>query len=130
MTLPQIVVDMSLDKGHFKNGQAYVAFSCVISLDSLHIINHTWIKYMCQNVHEEMNFLNKQPLSLLPPPMVSMIDKSNNITIAHLNVNKLMAKQLDMQCEVTLLYSDIICMNETHLCEDDTINPDMLGFDD
>ena len=27
MTLPQIVVDMSPNKGTFKNGQAYVAFS-------------------------------------------------------------------------------------------------------
>ena len=42
MTLQQIVVDMLLDKGPFKNGQAYTAFSCVTSLDSLHIINYTW----------------------------------------------------------------------------------------
>ena len=70
-----------------------------------------------------MNHSNKQHLPSLPPPWVSLIDKLNNITIAHLNVNKLMAEQLDVQCDVTLLYSDIICMSETHLCEDDTINP-------
>ena len=52
MTLPQIVVDMSLDKGHFKNGQAYVAFSHVTSLDSLHIINYTQDQIcVLKNVH-------------------------------------------------------------------------------
>ena len=41
MTLPEIVVDMSPRKGKFRDGQAYVAFSRVTSLDKLHILNYT-----------------------------------------------------------------------------------------
>ena len=60
---------------------------------------------MCvKNVHEAINHSNKQLLPPLPLPMASIIDKSNNMTILHLNVNKLIAKQLDKQCDVTLIF--------------------------
>ena len=41
LTLPEIVVDMTPSKGHYTVGQAYVAFSRVMQLDKLHIINYT-----------------------------------------------------------------------------------------
>ena len=41
LTLPEIVVDMTLSKGHYTVGKAYVAFSRVTQLDKLHIINYT-----------------------------------------------------------------------------------------
>ena len=37
LTLSEVVVDMSPDKGKFSSGQAYVAFSRVRSLKKLHI---------------------------------------------------------------------------------------------
>ena len=42
LTLPEIVVDMSKEKGHYYNGQAYVAFRRVTALDKLNIINYHW----------------------------------------------------------------------------------------
>ena len=41
LTLPEIVVDMSPEKGTYAPGQAYVALSRVRELDKLHIINYT-----------------------------------------------------------------------------------------
>ena len=55
MTLPEIVVDMSQNKGRFKDGQAYVAFSHVTSLNKLHIINYTREQIrVSHHVNEEM----------------------------------------------------------------------------
>ena len=39
--LSEIVIDMTCAKGKFKPGEAYVAFSRVKTLDTLHIINYT-----------------------------------------------------------------------------------------
>ena len=40
-TLPEIIVDMSPEKGTYTPGQAYVALSRVRELDKLHIVNYT-----------------------------------------------------------------------------------------
>ena len=40
MTLPEIVVDMTCEKGRYHEGQAHVTFSRVTQLDKLHIINY------------------------------------------------------------------------------------------
>ena len=40
LTLDQIVVDMSPNKGKYYPGQAYVGFNRVKTLDGLHIINY------------------------------------------------------------------------------------------
>ena len=41
LTLDEIVIDMSPNKGKYYPGQAYVEFSRVQTLDGLHIINYT-----------------------------------------------------------------------------------------
>ena len=41
LTLDEIVIDMSLNKGKYYPGKAHVAFSRVKTLDGLHIINYT-----------------------------------------------------------------------------------------
>ena len=41
LTLPEIVVDMSPEKGTYTPGQAYVSLSRVRELDKLHIVNYT-----------------------------------------------------------------------------------------
>ena len=41
LTLPEIVIDMTPAKGKFRPGEAYVAFSRVRTLETLHIINYT-----------------------------------------------------------------------------------------
>ena len=41
LTLPEIVIDMTPAKGKFRPGEAYVAFSRVRTLETLHIIKYT-----------------------------------------------------------------------------------------
>ena len=41
LTLSEIVIDMTPAKGKFRPGEAYVAFSTVRTLQTLHIINYT-----------------------------------------------------------------------------------------
>ena len=42
MTVDEIVVNMSEDKGKYRMGQAYVGLSCVRTFEKLHIINYSW----------------------------------------------------------------------------------------
>ena len=76
MTLPQIVVDMSPNKGTFKNGQAYVAFSRVTSLENLYIVN-----YDCGQIHasssteHEMTCVDRSSIPSLCQPMITHVNR-------------------------------------------------------
>ena len=73
LTLPEIVVDMSPDKGRFSPGQAYVAFSHVHSLATLHIINYTSSQIcVSPSTEGEMTQLHADPLVFdIPLPFTS-----------------------------------------------------------
>ena len=130
MTLPEIVVDMSREKGRFKDGQAY-AFSRVTALDKLHIINYTREQiHVSQKVENEMNCEDRPMLPMLPNPLISKTDSNSNVVLVHLNVCGLRGKLLDIKCDILLKYADILCFNETHLCSKHNFRPEMLGFDD
>ena len=60
MTLPEIFVDMSHRKGEFRDGQSYVAFSRVTSLDKLHILNYTH-----EQIQVTKNILKKKCLVMV-----------------------------------------------------------------
>ena len=129
MTLPEIVVDMSPNKGRFNEGQAYVAFSLVTSLEKLHIVNYSHDQIRVpKNVEEEIHCNGRQVLPELPKPMISTVDKNSNLVLAHLNVSGIYCKLLDIQCDETLWFVDIMCFNETHLCSHNAISPEMLGL--
>ena len=71
MTLPEIVVDMSPNKGRFNEGQAYVAFSRVTSLEKLHIVNYSHDQIRVpKSVEEEIHCNGRQVLPELPKPMI------------------------------------------------------------
>ena len=130
MTSPEIVVDMHPKKGTFKDGQAYVAFSRVTSLDKLHIINYTREQIrVSRHVQDEMCVREDQKLPPQPKPRSSTIDRSSHTIILHLNVAGLLVKQLDIKCDDYIKQADVICFNETHLSSQHTITPKMLGFD-
>ena len=130
MTLPEIVVDMHPKKGTFKDGQAYVAFSRVTSLDKLHIINYTREQIrVSRHVQDEMCVREDQKLPPQPKPISSTIERSSHMIILHLNVAGLLVKQLDIKCDDYIKQADVICFNETHISSQHTITPEMLGFD-
>ena len=129
MTLPEVVVDMSPNKGRFDEGQAYVAFSWVTSLEKLHIVNYSHDQIRVpKNGEEEIHSNGRQVLPKLPKPMISTVDKNSNLVLAHLNVSGIYCKLLDIQCDETLWFVDIMCFNETHLCSHNAISPEMLGL--
>ena len=64
MPLPQIVVDMSPNKGTFKNGQAYVAFSQVTSLENLYIVNYDHGQICASSsIEHEMTHVDRSHMS-------------------------------------------------------------------
>ena len=130
MTLPEIVVDMSREKGRYREGQAYVAFSRVTQLDKLHIVNYTREQIrVSSSVKEEMGRCDVESVPDMPIPFMLTCNKHDNICICHLNIQKLSAKQPDIIQDELLQGSDIVCFNETHLNEVDVLSPGMFGFD-
>ena len=100
MTLPEIFVDMSRKKGTFRDGQAYVAFSHVTSLDKLHIMNYTCEQiYVSCQIQDEMCVGEDKKLPPQPKPIATTIDKSCHTIILHLNVAGLLVKQFDIKCD-------------------------------
>ena len=129
MTLPEIVVDMSREKGRYREGQAYVAFSRVTQLDKLHIVNYNREQIRVSgSVKAEMSRCDVNSIPDMPTPFLLTCDKHHNLCVAHLNIQKLCAKQPDIIHDEILHKCDIICFNETHLCESDVVSPDMFGF--
>jgi hypothetical protein len=112
LTLDEIVVEMSREKGKFQPGHAYVAFSRVKTLAGLHILNYTREQIIIDpNVETFMQ--NMQNVQL---PLPNDIDIScMNFIICHLNVENLITHKDDIDTNEYLLSADIICFTETHL---------------
>ena len=117
-------------KGTFRDGQAYVAFSQVTLLDKLHIMNYTHeqIHVSC-HIQGERCVGEDQKLPPQPKLIATTIDKSCHTIILHLNVAGLLVKQLDIKCDDYLKQADVISFNETHISSQHTVTSEMLGFD-
>ena len=127
LALQEIVVDMCPSKGQFSAAQAYVAFSRVHELCKLHIVNYTHTQiHVSPNVANEMARLRKNVLPTMPRLLFHTI--STDISIIHLNIGGIHRKMPDIQHDDILKLSDIICLNETHLAEHDTLNPQMMNI--
>ena len=127
LTLPEIVVDMSPKKGRFSGGQAYVAFSCVRELCKLHIVNYSREQIgVAEHAEEEMHRMCQDTL-VCAFDNIFTLGKSD-INILHLNVCNLKRKIVDIACDNLFQMANIVSINETHLSEDDRLDPSMLGL--
>ena len=91
LTLPEIVVDMSPDKGRFSPGQAYVAFSRVHSLATLHIMNYTRSQIrVSPSTEGEMIRLRADPLVFDIPKMPCL--SPHVFSLLHINISTLLSK--------------------------------------
>ena len=127
MTMDQIVVDMTKNKGSFTKGQAYVAFSRVRTYNGLHIINYdrSQIK-VSSKVKKEMDRLRRdRKLPTIDRGMVWFMPKET-FCILHLNVQGLSSKSrtkyIDLQNDMELQKADVLCFTETHYGRDDEVN--------
>jgi len=104
--------------GRFNPGQAYVAFSRVITLDGLHILhfNPKAIKKSI-DVENEMVRLN----SNLLPPVPAVLCNPSEVSFALLNVRSIVAKLPDIRADKHLSFASILCFCETWL------NPSQLS---
>ena len=88
LTLPEMVIDMTLSKGHYSVGQVYVAFSRVTQLDKLHIINYTRKQIrVSQHAEKEMERLHQNTLPPMPQWLFDLVQKE--IYVLHLNIGNL-----------------------------------------
>ena len=130
MILPEIVVDMSREKGRYRKGQAYVAFSHVTKLAKLHIVNYTHEQiWVSSSVKVEMSRSDVDSIPEIDIPFVLTSDKKDNLCISHLNIQRLCAKQPDVIHDELLHSCDIVCFNETYVDETDVLSPQMFRFD-
>ena len=113
---------MTPSKGHYTVGQAYVAFSRVMQLDKLHIINYTR-KQICvsQHAEKEMERLHKNTLPPIPKCLFDLIQKQ--IYLLHLNIANLKSRMKDIEIDTTMKSAHIVSLNETHLVQEDILTP-------
>ena len=129
LTLEEIVVDMSRDKGAYQKGQAYVAVSRVKTLEKLHIINYTLTQIkVSADVENEMERLRQNKLPHIQEPFIRRIDQNSYFSIAHLNVHNLNAKKEDIACDQDIQKADVMCFSETHLSRDDILTAQNIGI--
>ena len=128
MTVDEIVVDMSEDKGEYKMGQAYVGLSHARTFEKLHIINYSRHQIRASHkVHREMRHLRKDSNRLAPlPKPVIMEAHQNKVCIGHFNVqslgSKTTGKYLDILNETDLQLVDVLYITETHLKKDEQVS--------
>jgi hypothetical protein len=114
LTLDEIVVEMSQQKGKFQPGHAYVAFSRVKTLAGLHILNYTREQIII-DPHVETFMENMQNVQL---PLQNDIDVScMDLIICHVNVENLLSHKDDVDTNKYIQSADIICFTETHLTQ-------------
>ena len=127
LTLPEVVIDMTPEKGKFKPGEAYVAFCRVRTIDKLHIINYTQNQiHVSEHVEKEMHRLRKNILPQMPSNLFHNVP--GGVKLLHINVGNFNRKIADMKNDDILQNADIIALNETHLQHSDTLTPDMIGL--
>ena len=113
LTLPEIVIDMTLAKGKFKPGEAYVAFSRVRTPEKLHIINYTQSQiHVSEHVEKEMKRLRKNILPQMPSNLFH--DVPRGVKLLHRNIGNFKRKTEDMKNDI-FQNAEIISLNEIHL---------------
>ena len=127
LTLPEVVVDMSPEKGKFSPGQAYVAFSRVRSLEKLHIINYTRSQIRVSlSAESEMERLRESALVYHRPHIPSR--EVADLTLLHVNICALLSKLPYIVQDDMYKLVDVVSLNETRLTDCAELSPVMLGL--
>ena len=118
---------MTLAKGRFKPGEAYVAFGRVRTINKLHIINYTQNQiHVSEHVEKEMERLRKNILPQMPSNLFHNVP--GGVKLLHINIGNFKTKIADIKNDNIFQNADIIALNETHLGHSDTLTHDMIGL--
>ena len=113
LTLDEIVVNMK--GGRFSPGQAYVAFSCVKTLQGLYIMNFNAAAIKASiDIQNEITRLNTKLLENVPSLHCESLS-SSLVTIALLNVRSVVPKLPDIACDPQMKCASILSFYETWL---------------
>ena len=118
---------MTPSKAHYSVCQAYVAFSRVTQLDKLHINNYTR-EQICvsQHAEKEMERLCQNTLPPMPQCLFDLVQKKTYLL--HLNIGNLKSRLKDIEMDTIMKSANINSLNETHIGENDTLTPKMMGI--
>ena len=118
---------MTPAKDRFKPGEAYVAFSRVITIDNLHIINYTQNQiHVSEHVEKEMERLRKNILPQMPSNPFHNVP--GGVKLLYINIGNFKTKITDIKNDNIFQNADIIALNETHLQHSDALIHDMIGL--
>nr|XP_039256248.1 uncharacterized protein LOC120332966 [Styela clava] len=128
ITLNKIVVNTKGKK--FGCGQVYVALSRVRKLENLYLTDFDPCTIRCSS--EVMNNMRTMPIAHQRPPTLTDLNKSNWLTIGHLNIRYFL-KKMDGIVSYTegeiFRHADICCFTETYLTERHNIDKFTNKFD-
>ena len=103
----------------FEPAQAYVILSRVQSIEQLFILEELRESkfYISNKALNELKNLEAKSMNYNPPTWEQKI--AENLNISLLNCRDIMTKFLDIKEDLMLRKSHIICLNETHLSDND-----------
>ena len=127
LTTDTIVVSF---EGTFYPGQAYVALSRVRNLSGLYILNFDPAKIKVDDaITSEMERLRKNPLKEISHH-VNQDSDIPNLRLSHLNVRGIKYHQKDLELDELVMHSDILCLSETFLKNEDKFSGSSLNRND
>ena len=116
ITTEKIVVSFD---GPYRPGQAYVALSRNKNMNGLHLTSFDKKKIKTSSmVQAEMNRLRSQ-MPMIKSRTLEDFDSNNFFKISHLNIRSLKCHLKDLQNDMNLLSSHVICLSETWLSATD-----------
>lgn len=132
LTMDQIVVSMK-GANRFDNGQAYVAFSRVKTLQGLYITDFDEVGIKAKkDISHEMNEMRQNQICVPEQPRLLDLLKPEWITVGHLNIRYFLEKVNDLQSHLEYnIYSktDVMCFTETYLTKEHNIDPFLEACD-
>ncbi len=121
MTCDKIAVSL---EGIFKPGMAYVALSRVTSLSGLHIMDFDPSAIYCDaDVKEALSAMPTLDISQQQPLLHQVpMQPHPSLTVVHHNIQGVLPHLKDFKCNPEMTLADIVCLTETWLKPEQTIN--------
>ncbi len=113
--MDNIMIDMDRKKGAFGDGQAYVAFSRVRTLEGLHILNYNRSQVKVNKKVQDFMALKSESRIRTEPTPLTKTKVLGTWTLALQNTQNLSVHHSDVMADAKLINVDVICFTEMYL---------------